>query len=265
LRIALGEGEEQIHPLSFSKFCTTYQLNGMQAYSALNALDRFSVISLSQGYHRRCSLRFCESGTKIIHFTQKRPVANAIVQAILRTYGSSKNQELQINTALVATRSNTSEELVNETLQLLHQQELIEVTIMNTDLQITYLIPRDDERTINRFSRELERQNALRLDKLKALVQLVTNTDSCINRLLLAYFDEETHTDCGHCSNCKKPKESENRLDQVLILLKREPLDSNQISLLLKEPKGEVIAHLKLLLEQSKVIITNNNKYKIND
>jgi ATP-dependent DNA helicase RecQ len=264
LRIALGEGEEQTHPLSFSKFCGTYELNGMQAYSALNALDRFSVISLSQGYRRRCSVSFRESGKRIISFAQNRPVVNAIIQAILRTYGSSKNHVLQINTALIATRSNTSEEEVNETLQLLHDQELIEATITNTDLQITYLTPRDDDRTINRFSRELERQNALRLNKLKALVHLVTNTTTCINRMILEYFDEETDRDCGHCSNCKKIV-ARTTSEQILIALKKQPLDSQEICKEIKEVKDVVVAHLKTLLEQRKVILTSHNKYKINE
>jgi ATP-dependent DNA helicase RecQ len=265
LRIPLGEGEEETHPLSFSKFCKTYQLNGMQAYSALNALDRFSVISLAQGYHRRSSIRFRESGTTIIHFAQNRPVVNAIIQAILRTYGSSQHHVLQINTALVATRSNTSEDEVNRTLQLLHEQELIEATVTNTDLQITYLIPRDDERTINRFSRELERQNTLRLEKLKALVKLVTNTNRCINTMILEYFDEKTPADCGHCSNCVKTANGTNNEYQILSALQSQPLDSKEISKQINEDKKVVIAHLKTLLEQGKVKITSNNKYTINE
>lgn len=264
LRIALGEGEEQTHPLSFSKFCATYELNGMQAYSALNALDRFSVISLAQGYQRRSSVSFRESGKRIISFAQNRPVVNAIIQAILRTYGSSKNHVLQINTALIATRSNTSEEEVNETLQLLHDQELIEATITNTDLQITYLIPRDDDRTINRFSRELERQNALRLEKLKSLVHLVTNTTTCINRMILEYFDEETDRDCGNCSNCKQVV-ARTTIEEILIALQKQPLNSQEICKEIKENKDVVVAHLKTLLEQRKVILTSHNKYKINE
>jgi len=264
LRIAIGEGEEQTHPLSFSKFCATYQLNGMQAYSALNALDRFSVISLAQGYHRRCSVSFRESGTRIISFAQNRPVVNAIIQAILRTYGSSKNHVLQINTALIATRSNTSEEEVNEALQLLHDQELIEATITNTDLQITYLVPRDDDRTINRFSRELERQNTLRLNKLKSLVQLVTNTTTCINRMILEYFDEKTDTDCGHCSNCLSAV-VRTTSGQIITLLRKQPFDSQEICKRINEHKDVVVAHLKTLLEQKKVILTSHNKYKINE
>jgi ATP-dependent DNA helicase RecQ len=264
LRIAIGEGEEQTHTLSFSRFCATYELNGMQAYSALNALDRFSVISLAQGYRRRCSVSFRESGTRIISFAQNRPVANAIIQAILRTYGSSENHVLQINTALIATRSNTSEEEVNETLQLLHDQELIEATITNTDLQITYLTPRDDDRTINRFSKELERQNTLRLNKLKSLVQLVTNTTTCINRMILEYFDEETDRNCGNCSNCAQVV-ARTTSEQILITLQNQPLDSQQICKEMNEDKDVVVTHLKTLLEQRKVILTSHNKYKINE
>ena len=264
LRIAIGEGELEMHPLSFSKFCSTYQLNGMQAYSALTALERFSVISLAQGYHRRSSVRFRESGKQIMYFAQNRPVVNAIIQSILRTYGSSANQVLQINAALIATRSNTSESEVYETLQLLHDQELIEATITNTDLQITYLVPRDDERVINRFSKELERQNELRLDKLKALVQLITNTDTCINSMLLTYFGEISKTNCGRCSNCRRDKNLSSVTQKVLNALKKEPLDILEIERLIKQPKSIIITEIKSLLENGKIVLTSNNKYLLN-
>jgi len=264
LRIALGEGEQETHPLSFSKFCSTYQLNGMQAYSALTALERFSVISLSQGYHRRSSVRFRESGKQIIYFAQNRPVVNAIIQSILRTYGSSANQVLQINAALIATRSNTSENEVYETLQLLHDQELIEATITNTDLQITYLIPRDDERVINSFSKELERQNELRLDKLKALVRLITNTDTCINSMLLAYFGEKPTSNCGKCSNCLRDKSLSSITQKVWTALQKEPLDIIEIERIIKQPKSIIITEIKSLLESGRVTVTSDNKYLLN-
>jgi ATP-dependent DNA helicase RecQ len=264
LRIATGEGEEMTHSLSFSKFCSTYQLNGMQAYSALNALDRFSVISLAQGYHRRSSVRFRESGTRIINFAQNRPVVNAIIQAILRTYGSSQHHDLQINIALIATRSNTSEDQVNETLQLLHEQELIEATITNTDLQVTYLVPRDDDRTINRFSRELENQNTLRLEKLKSLVKLITNTDTCINRMILEYFDEKTHQDCSHCSNCDTSQTTVTTTQEIIRTLEKRPLNYKELIQFLPSDKVDITKHLKILLEEGKISLTTNNKYKIN-
>ncbi|WP_298953179.1 ATP-dependent DNA helicase RecQ [uncultured Nonlabens sp.] len=264
LRIALGEGEQETHPLSFSKFCNSYQLNGMQAYSALTALERFSVISLSQGYHRRSSVRFRESGKQIIYFAQNRPVVNAIIQSILRTYGSSTNQVLQINAALIATRSNTTENEVFETLQLLHDQELIEATITNTDLQITYLIPRDDERVINSFSKELERQNELRLDKLKALVRLITNTDTCINSMLLTYFGEQPTSNCGACSNCLRDKSLTSISQKVWNALQKESLDIVEIERLIKQPKSIIITEIKSLLESGKVTVTSDNKYIIN-
>ncbi len=261
LRIPLGEGENETQPLSFSQFCKTYDLNGMQAYSALNALDRFSVIHLAQGFHRHCSIRFRESGTNIINFVNNRPEVNAIIQSILRTYGSSKNQILQINPSLMATRSNTSEDLVFETIKLLKDREFIDATISNTDLQITYLSPRDDDRTINRFSKELERQNKIRLDKLKSLIQLVTNTDTCINRMILSYFNEEIKENCNHCSNCITSPTDMNAMQKVLHLIQNAPVSVQQIISKTKLTQETVVETVKKLLENNLIIITDNNKY----
>ena len=265
LRIALGEGEGDSFPLSFSQFCKAYDLNGMQAYSALNALDRFSVIQLAQGFHRRCSIRFRESGTQIINFAQHRPEVNAIIQSILRTYGSSKNQTLQINPSLIATRSNTSEELVFETIELLQSRELIDANIVHTDLQVTYLIPRDDDRTINSFSKELERQNRIRLEKLKSIIQLVTETDKCINRMILEYFNEENVSNCNHCSNCLKSRHETVTSSTLLRSIKEKPLNIQEIISVTGASQESVIVEIKRLLEQQLIILTDNNKYIINE
>ncbi|AGC77973.1 ATP-dependent DNA helicase RecQ [Nonlabens dokdonensis] len=265
LRIALGEGENLTQPLSFSQFCKTYELNGMQAYSALNALDRFSVIHLAQGFHRRCSIRFRESGTNIINFVRNRPEVNAIIQSILRTYGSSKNQTLQINPSLIATRSNTNEDLVFETIELLKNQDFIDATIAHTDLQITYLTPRDDDRTINRFSKELEKQNQIRLAKLKSVIQLVTNTEDCINRMILTYFDEELKENCNHCSNCVTKQKGENVQNEVLALIQKKPVSAQEILSRSKLARETVIKAIKELLENKTIILTDNNKYTLHE
>jgi ATP-dependent DNA helicase RecQ len=82
--------------------------------------------------------------------------------------------------------------------------------------------------------------------------------------MLLEYFDEETDRDCGNCSNCA-PIVARTTSEQILIALQNQPLDSQQICKEMNEDKDVVVAHLKTLLEQRKVILTSHNKYKINE
>lgn len=264
LRIAMHEGENTTHQLSFSDFARTYSINGMMCYNALLTLDRFSVISLSQSYHRRSNIRFRESGKNIIDFLGNHKDMNAIVQAILRTYGSSTYQNLEINTSIIALRSNTNEQKVIETLQKLEAQELIEANIIDADTQITFLEPRDDDRTINRFSKELAQQNEVKKKKLEQMFYLISQNLKCINVLILRYFGEETQP-CDNCSVCKKETPKVNLKDQIKEVLIKKDLNSSDIaSLLPQTDKNSIVEALRLLLELGKVSLQQNQKYHWN-
>ncbi len=264
LRIATGEGENTTHQLSFSNFASHYSINGMLCYNVLLTLDRFSVISLSQNYHRRSSIRFRESSNNILHFLNNRPAMNAIVQAILRTYGSSTYQNLDINTSIIALRSNTNEPKVIETLKILEEKEFIDAQIIDADTQITFLEPRDDDRTINRFSKTLKQQNKVKKDKLSQICKLIVQQEECINVLILRYFGEESKP-CGMCSQCGKSTRPVNLIVILEKALKSTDLTMQEIASLHPEiEKNQLIAAFTQLLDQGKVQLTDQHKYTWN-
>ncbi|MGJ8684345.1 MAG: RecQ family ATP-dependent DNA helicase [Nonlabens sp.] len=264
LRIAMGEGENTTHQLSFTDFASHYSINGVLCYNALLTLDRFSVISLSQSYHRRSSLRFRESGNNILQFLKNRPAMNAIVQAILRTYGSSTYQNLEINTSIIALRSNTSQTDVIETLKMLEEKEFIEAQITDADTQITFLEPRDDDRTINRFSKTLQQQNDVKKDKLSQICKLVSQKEDCVNVLILRYFGEESQP-CGKCSQCKNGLRTINHIMLLKNALQTADLNMQEIASLRPESeKEQLVIALKELLDQGKVQLSDRHKYTWN-
>lgn len=265
-QIPKGEGQETRHEFTFADFCRTYDLNGVACYNALQALDRFSVLSLLQDVTGRTSLRFRESGKKILNFTKNDPVASSIMQALMRTYGSSEHQELNINLGLVALRSNTTEKTVVEILEKMTQLELIDAQLTPADTLITFLVPREDDQTINRFAKELERQNRLKEEKLRAMMQLVQNKSECLQNIILSYFDEPKQSPCGTCSNCEPVTKNTVKLTQSLLLQELNMARSfDELTQTFKANSAELIKQLKKLLEDQKIKITKDNKYIIHE
>lgn len=264
LRIAMGEGENTTHQLSFASFASHYSINGVLCYNVLLTLDRFSIISLSQNYHRKSSIRFRESGKNILQFIENRPVMNAIIQAILRTYGSSTYQNLEVNSSIIALRSNTTEKEVLETLKYLEEKELIDAQIINADTQITFLEPRDDNRTINRFAKTLKQQNQVKKDKLSQMCKLISQKEECINVLILRYFGEKSEP-CGKCSHCQKKEKGQNLSFVIQNALLKKDLNIKEIASLQPEnERNQVINALKDLLDRGFVSLKNNQKYTWN-
>ncbi|WP_245833687.1 RecQ family ATP-dependent DNA helicase [Nonlabens spongiae] len=263
LRIAYGEGQEHTYQLPFADFCRTYDLNGIITYNALTALDRFGVISLDQSYGNRSVVRFRESGTKIMDFTSHDQVAHAIVQAILRSYGSSREQNLQINSKLIAVRSNTTEKEVTETLKQLHERELIYARITGTDLTLQYLQPREDDRTINRFARELERYNEVRIQKLNAMIELL-DQNQCMERGILAYFGERLDQNCGRCTYCRKGKMVNLKL-MIEQYVSQGEVSLEEISNHVNAPKDEILKTLRQLIDDGIILNIAGKAFRINE
>ena len=263
LRIAQGEGAQQSYYFSFAQFTRTYDINGLQGYHALLALDRFSVLSFSQGHKRRCRIRFRESGIKITEFLQHQPDYNAILQSILRTYGGSQQQYVDINIALIAIRSNSTEELVVTALQSLKDKDLIDGEITDADSQITMLEPRDDDRTINRFAKELDAYNTIKIDKLNSLIHLLSDESECVNQVILNYFGEENSSRCGNCSRCESTQIDKVATLDIVATLKKEPLSIQEL-LSHGYDKEAIIPVIKRLLDQGKLILLPDQKYKWN-
>jgi len=262
LRIAYGEGQSYSHQLPFADFCRTYELNGIATYNALTTLDRFGVIALDQSYGNRSVVRFRESGNRITAFTSHNPVAHAVVQSILRSYGSSKEQNLQINTRLIAVRSNTTENQVVTTLKELHEKELIWARITSTDMTINYLMPREDDRTINSFGHEVKRYNKVKVDKLNAMIALLQTTE-CTERKVLKYFGEHLAHDCGRCNYCQQPNKT-NLKQQILKIIGFEEIELDDIYNQLEVQKPAVIKELRSLLDEGLIVNIADKRYKRN-
>ena len=263
LRIAYGEGQEHPYQLPFADLCRTYDLNGIVTYNALTALDRFGVISLDQSYGNRSVVRFRESGTKIMDFTSHDQVAHAVVQAILRSYGSSREQNLQINSKLIAVRSNTTEKQVTEVLKQLHERELIYARITGTDLTLHYLQPREDDRTVNRFARELERYNEIKIQKLEAMIALL-DQKQCVERGILSYFGEHLKEDCGRCSYCRK-KHPIDIKRSIELLVSQGEINLDDIIHQIAAPKTEILTALRQLTDDGIIINIAGKAFRINE
>lgn len=265
-QIALGEGMETRQHFSFADFSRTYDFNGVACYNALLALDRFNVLSMLQDVSGRTSIRFRESGKTILNFTKNDPIASSIMQSLMRTYGSSEHQDLNINLGLIALRSNTMEKQVIAILEKMAQLELIEAQLTPADTHISFLVPREDDRTINRFANELERQNKLKKEKLEAMMRLVQNRTDCLQNFILDYFDEPKQAPCGTCSNCLPVRKKSVPLNQNLLLREVASAKSfEELKLVLETDHEQLTASLKKLLESRKIKITKDNKYIIHE
>lgn len=267
LQIAYGEGIGETYPFNFTNFCQQYRFPTTKTYNALQFLDRQGILTLSQQFTEKVTLQFIIPSKEVMRYISLNPADEEMILAILRNYAGVFDMETSLNTSLITKKAKATEEQLINLLERLAQKGVIAYRSSGNDSSITFNEVREDEHTINRISKFLEKQNEIKLKQFEAVVDYVTNTNKCKSRLILEYFDEKTGTDCGICSYCiNKTRKAASPLDSanaILGLLKEAPSDSKELENKLNLTTEEIVFALQILLENNRITTNTNNQYTL--
>lgn len=268
-QVAYGELSEEKHGFNFNSFCHLYALPKRKAYCGLKVLERHGLIVFEESFKKKASIIVLVThktlSTSLAHDDQLR----LIVTTILRTYEGIHNQETDIDIEKISKILNlNSSEIINH-LNALDDKEILKFKSTNTDAQITFSQPREDDKAINRISREVNTQNKIKHKKIQAVIDYIENNSICKSQQLLTYFGEPKSKACGTCNVCLQNNtqpstdfQKEN-VDLVLKILETQPLNSRELASNLSLSSNEIIAVLDYLLEQEKIEHTQTNQYQI--
>jgi ATP-dependent DNA helicase RecQ len=266
-QIAYGEGLDDSFSFQLNHFCQKYDFPTLKTYNALQFLNQQGIITMSQEFSEKITMQYLIESKEVIRYMSLNPNDEEIILAILRTYPGIYEMKTPFNISLIAKKSNHTEEEVSKVLEKLNEKQIIEYKSKNNDATILFNEVREDDRTINRVSKYLERQNQLKKDQLLSVLHYIKDSKTCKNRLILDYFGEETTSNCGVCSYCitRKGKitEADSIADKILSLLKTASLTSREIQAKVKLDTKDVILAIQELLENNYITIQANNKYTL--
>ena len=268
-QISYGEGEYQTFDFDFNTFCKTYNFNSILCYNGLLILDRNSIISLSRQFQNKVTLQVITSNHALFRYLDTNQGIDILVKSILRMYGGVFDNITKIDLNKVAEKTGITEDEIVIALQKLEHDEIITLSLAKTDAQITFIEPREDEKTINRIASIIEQQNKLKQRQVAAMIDYVENDSVCKSEQLLAYFGEKDTKPCGICSVCIKTKQVKivqptgSLKNQIIQLLENGDQSSRSILENTNCDETELKTVLKLLLEHQIITITPTNTYKL--
>ena len=269
LGIAYQEGEHITYDFNIYEFCKCYQLNITKTVNAITFLDRQGVLRFSKEFKNKTTLQFLVDSFNLIQYISKYKQHNTLLNFILRKYGGAFESNITIDLNYIATQISSPKETIKEQLLSLEKNNIIALKLFDSDINITLLEPREDNRTISRVSKYLTQQNNLKKEQLAAVTSYIGTTDVCKETLLLNYFGEESNKTCGICSFCiaEKISERENIPDlqlKIMELLKIEYLSSQELQQKIQCNSDKLTSTLRALLDASELTLLPNNKFKIN-
>ena len=268
LQISFGEGVFTTHGFNFEDFCKTYSLNTLQVFNGLNTLDRLGVLQLSKEFGRSSKLKFLvDTNTALAYFKHDK-LASVIGKTILRLYGGIFETMTGVNLEVLQTKTSQSQPVIIETLQKLEAANIIELYLNTTDAAITFLTPREDDKTINVIAREVVSHNDKKKHQVQQLLSYVENNNICRSIQLVSYFGETTAEPCGICSVCSESKEKFSKKELLksskLILLELEsgPKTSREILENIDQDQALVLKTIALLLGNNTISLDQRNRYR---
>jgi len=268
-QISYGEGDNTTHEFNFNQFCKTYGFNPLVAYNAIQVLDRTSIISLSKQFNKRSTVQFITSNESLFKYLRAHSDMGIVVKSILRTYGGIFDQEVPVKLDLIANKAEVRIDDVSDILIRLEKDGIITLKLYRTDAEITFLQPREDDKTINRIANIIGQQNDLKAKQINDILRFVNTNDVCKSVQLLNYFGEKDVSDCGLCSVCIDKKHRKPEIDihetvkRIVILLETKPRSSRQISEALQLDEKITMKGIKIMIDNEIITATNTNTYKL--
>lgn len=265
-RISLGELSEESYPFTLLKFCEKYNFSVLKADTALKILSNNGIIEINSPYNKKSTVRFVVNNATVLNYLGKNALINKFTKSFLRIYPGLFEEEVKIDEFFIAKKTGITTKQVFLNFDRLQNDSIIEYKKVKNESELFFLLPREDDYTINRFSKEMKKFISQKEKKAEDLINFVSNTTVCRSIQVLNYFDEITTKKCGICDVClsENRKPNINLASEIMALLKERALTSSEISSSLVADEKEILIYLQQLLIDAKIVMNHQNKYQLN-
>ena len=266
-RIASGELVEESFAFNLFEFCEKYNFSMNKTDAVLTILANNSIVEISNNYQKKSLLQFVTTHKNLLNYLSTNNTLKKFTNLLLRTYGGLFEQETKINEFILSKKTSLPSTQVIANLKRLHDDLIVNYKPTTSETKITFLVPREDDKTINRISKDIHKYTKQKKKKTSDLISFVQNNAICRNIQLLHYFDENTTKKCGICDVCISKKKNNRKnisLSIIQLLDHHKKLSSLEISTFLQADQQQVLIHLRNLLSENKLLITLQNKYQLN-
>ena len=265
-QIAKGELKEETLNFNFLKFCETYNFNYKKTATIFKILVNHSIIEVNPNYNKKSTIIFKITSRNLTKQQFNKVITKKLLDFILRGYGGVFHKEVKINEFDIAKSLQVNSSTVREELKALNTLDILEYKEANTYEELKFLLPREDDNSINRISHSIEKFINQQIQKSKDLLYFIKNNTTCRNIQLSHYFDEEQVSKCNICDVCiseKKYNSSNLEKDIFELFSDKKEISQEEIIFSLDRDEKAILIHLRYLLSKNKIGITNNNKFFI--
>ena len=201
-QIGVGSGQGKTFEFDIEKFCVTYKYFPTKVDAALRILERSGYLHYEDNPDGKARVMFLLGRNDLYQLDQLAPSQDAVVTALLRSYGSLFVDLTYIDEALIARQAELTIQQVYFALKSLAARHIIQFIPRRKIPFISYTRDRVDGDKVVIPKEVWESRREQYEKRIKSMIRYAKNDEVCRSRQLLAYFGEENDRDCKQCDVC---------------------------------------------------------------
>ena len=188
--MAMGDGLGCIREFNIEDFCRKFKYFPVPVDSALKILTQAGYLEYTDEQDNASRLLFSVGREELYRLRELGEDMDRLIQAALRSY-----------TGLFTDYAFISEETL-AMLKELSRRRIVSYIPRKKTPYIIYTRERVESNRLNIPPAVYEERKARYEQRIKAMLEYVTNDTACRSRMLLHYFGEQNEHDCGQCDTC---------------------------------------------------------------
>ena len=201
-QIGVGSGQGKTFEFDIEKFCVTYKYFPTKVDAALRILERSGYLHYEDNPDGKARVMFLLGRNDLYQLDQLAPSQDAVVTALLRSYGSLFVDFTYIDETMIARQAELTIQQVYFALKSLAARHIIQFIPRRKIPFISYTRDRVDGDKVVIPKEVWESRREQYEKRIKSMIRYAKNDEVCRSRQLLAYFGEENDRDCKQCDVC---------------------------------------------------------------
>ena len=246
-QLAEGAGLNESFDFVAEDYSTRFKFRLQNIYPATKKLEECGLIQLNDNFYSPSKLHVAVDKLRLYEFQVANIKFDSIIQTVLRMYGAELlSSFVTISEAGIAKALKISYSDVVTQLHQLNQLKIFTYQPTSQKPQLTFLTPRADAENLPIDFKLLEERRQLIFSKMRSMIKYTEQKNTCLQWLMLDYFDEKNYDTCGICDICLSKKKKQNLAalkdyhDQILYLLKRKSISVDELEVEVKPTDHEL-------------------------
>ncbi len=270
LYVAYGEGFELVSNFSLSNFCASYSLNSKRALTTLSYLEQEGVFNLLQYSKHRATVEFTLNQSQTLELFKTKTQDSRVIQQIIRNHAGVFQNKVELDLNMLTNLTKLPFKTVIKALQKWHAEGNLILDYNETDIQLQWLVPREDDYTLAPLFNRLSQYNKVKKKKIEAMITYAFSNETCKQKEILNYFGEQLSKNCQQCSasDCTTPKKVKQRLLElqkiICLHLKDKEMNMRELNYSIANyTTFEVSESIRLLLNTEQIYLTKTNTLRL--